>query len=104
MGHLMERQLDAAAGYVLQEDQERRGTMVHFKGATKAILGTNRVKAVLLEDGTLYQADLVCMAVGIRPETGLATNAQLDEARGIIDSDQMQTSDPALSALGEGVE
>ena len=40
MGHLMERQLDPSAGYLLQKDLERRGITVHCKGATKAILGT----------------------------------------------------------------
>jgi nitrite reductase (NADH) large subunit len=104
MGHLMERQLDPAAGYLLQKDLERRGIRIHCKGATKAILGHDRVEAVLLEDGTVYDADLVCMAVGIRPEVRLATDAHLDIGRGITVNDRMQTSDPAIYALGECVE
>lgn len=104
MGHLMERQLDPAAGYLLQKDLEARGIKVHCKGATKAILGKDRVEAVLLEDGTLYPADLVCMAVGIRPETRLATDAALDVARGIVVDDQMRSSDPDILAVGECVE
>lgn len=104
MGHLMERQLDPAAAYLLQRDLEGRGIRVHCKGATKAILGTDRVEAVLLEDGTLYPADLVCMAVGIRPETRLANDAGLEVARGITVDDQMRSSDPAIFALGECVE
>ena len=95
MGHLMERQLDPAAGYLLQKDLEKRGIRIHCKGATKAILGEDRVEAVLLEDGTVYPADLVCMAVGIRPETRLANDAGLEVARGITVNDQLQTSDPA---------
>jgi nitrite reductase (NADH) large subunit len=104
MGHLMERQLDPAAGYLLQKDLEQRGIRVHCKGATKAILGNDRVEAVLLEDGTVYPADLVCMAVGIRPEVRLANDAHLDVGRGITVDDQMRTSDPAIFALGECVE
>jgi nitrite reductase (NADH) large subunit len=104
MGHLMERQLDPAAGYLLQKDLERRGIRIHCKGATKAILGNTRVEAVLLEDGTVYPADLVCMAVGIRPEVRLANDAHLDVGRGITVDDQMRTSDPAIFALGECVE
>ena len=104
MGHLMERQLDPAAAYLLQRDLEGRGIRVHCKGATKAILGTDRVEAVLLEDGTVYPADLVCMAVGIRPETRLANDAGLEVARGITVDDHMRTSDPAIFALGECVE
>jgi len=104
MGHLMERQLDPASGYLLQRDLERRGIRIHCKGATKAILGADKVEAVLLEDGTVYPADLVCMAVGIRPEVRLANDAHLEVGRGITVDDQMRTSDPAIYALGECVE
>lgn len=104
MGHLMERQLDPAAGYLLQKDLEARGIRIHCKGATKAILGKDRVEAVLLEDGTVYPADIVCMAVGIRPEVRLAVDAHLEVGRGITVDDRMRTSDPAIFALGECVE
>lgn len=104
MGHLMERQLDPSAGYLLQKDLERRGIRIHCKGATKAIHGTERVEAVELDDGTTYPADLVCMAVGIRPEVTLAKAAGLAVARGITVGDGMETSDPTIFALGECVE
>lgn len=104
MGHLMERQLDPAAGYLLQKDLEARGITLHCKGATKAILGKDRVEAVLLEDGTIYEAQQVCMAVGIRPETRIATDAALEVARGIVVNNQMVTSDPDILAVGECVE
>jgi nitrite reductase (NADH) large subunit len=104
MGHLMERQLDPSAGYLLQKDLERRGIRIHCKGATKAILGKDQVEAVLLEDGTVYDADLVCMAVGIRPEVRLATDTHLEIGRGVVVNDQMRTSDPSIFALGECVE
>jgi nitrite reductase (NADH) large subunit len=104
MGHLMERQLDPAAGYLLQKSLEARGMRIHCKGATKAILGHEHVEAVLLDDGTVYDADLVCMAVGIRPEVRLATDAHLEIGRGITVNDQMQTSDPSIWAVGECVE
>ncbi len=104
MGHLMERQLDPAAGYLLQKSLEARGMKIHCKGATKAILGLERVEAVLLEDGTVYDADIVCMAVGIRPEVRLANDAHLDVGRGITVNDAMQTSDPSIWAVGECVE
>ena len=104
MDHLMERQLDPAAGYLLKRDLEKRGIAVHCSGATKAILGRDRVEAVLLEDGTVYPADLVCMAVGIRPETRIAVDARIEVERGIVVDDSMRTSDPHIFALGECVE
>jgi len=104
MGHLMERQLDEAAGYLLRKDLEAKGITVMTQASSKAIIGDGAVEAVLLEDGTTLPAELVVMAVGIRPETRLATDAGLDVARGIEVNAQMQTSDPDIYAVGECVE
>ena len=104
MGHLMERQLDEAAGYLLRRDLEKRGITIMTQASTAAILGEDRVEGVMLEDSTGLEADLVVMAVGIRPETRLATDAGIEVARGIEVNAQMQTSDPDIYAVGECVE
>ena len=104
MSHLMELQLDPAAGRLLQHTLEGRGIKVHCRAQTTAILGHRRVEAVLLDDGTIYPADLVVMATGIRPETRVATDARLHVERGIIVDDQMRTSDPDILAIGECVQ
>lgn len=104
MGHLMERQLDPAAGYLLKKTLEDRGIRIHCEASTKAILGKDRVEAVALEDGTIYGADIVVMAVGIRPEVRLANDSGLYVERGIVVDDAMRTSDPDILAFGECVE
>jgi nitrite reductase (NADH) large subunit len=101
MGHLMERQLDAAASYLLQKELEGRGIKIHCKAQTSAILGHGRTEAVLLDDGTIYPADIVVMAVGIRPEVRIATDAGIHVERGIVVDDRMLTSDPNVLAIGE---
>jgi nitrite reductase (NADH) large subunit len=101
---LMERQLDPAAGYLLQKELERRGIEVITRANTKEIVGGERVEAVLLDDGTRIKADIVVMAVGIRPNAALGKDAGLATNRGIVVNDQMQTSDPAIYALGECAE
>ena len=70
MPTLMERQLDPAAGYLLQKAVEARGIKVITKANTKAIVGDGKVEGVELADGTIIPADLVVMAVGIRPNVG----------------------------------
>jgi nitrite reductase (NADH) large subunit len=104
MGHLMERQLDPAAGHLLRRELERRGITVHTEAQTKAILGEERAEAVLLDDGTIYPADLVVMAVGIRPEIRIAVDTGLHVERGIVIDDRTMTSDPDILAIGECVE
>ncbi len=73
MPTLMERQLDEAAGWLLRQELERRGQMILTGANTKEILGADgHVAGVELEDGTRIRADIVVMAVGIRPATALA--------------------------------
>ena len=104
MPTLMERQLDPAAGYLLQKAVEARGIKVITKANTKAIVGNGKVEGVELADGEIIPATLVVMAVGIRPNVGLAKDAGLEVNRGIVTDDRMQTSDPAIFALGECAE
>ncbi|MBL4767360.1 MAG: NAD(P)/FAD-dependent oxidoreductase [Rhodobacteraceae bacterium] len=106
MGHLMERQLDPAAGYLLQKELESRGIEVICEAHTNAIAAgaDGRVEAVLLEGNVAYQADLVVMAAGIRPEVRLANDAGLHVERGIVVDDTMLTSDPDILSVGECVE
>jgi len=105
MGHLMERQLDEAAGYLLQKALEAKGIKVITSANSREIVGENgHVKALLLDDGTELPCDLLCMAVGIRPNTALAQEAGLAVGRGIHVDDQMQTSAEDIFAVGECVE
>jgi nitrite reductase (NADH) large subunit len=52
----------------------------------------------------MLKADLVVMAVGIRPNAGLGRAIGLDVKRGIVVDDHMRTSDPSIFAVGECVE
>ncbi len=104
MPTLMERQLDEAAGWLLKTALEARGQTILCGADTAEIVGDGRVQAVRLKDGTDIPADLVVMAVGIRPSVALARAAGLDVGRGIKVDDHMVSSDPAILAVGECVE
>ena len=104
MPTLMERQLDPDAGELLRAAVEARGIEVLTRVNTRAIVGEARVSGVQFEDGRTLPADLVVMAVGIRPNAALAKSAGLDVKRGVTVDDFMRTSDPAIHAVGECVE
>ncbi|MBE9637604.1 nitrite reductase large subunit NirB [Salipiger mangrovisoli] len=106
MGHLMERQLDEAAGYLLRRSLTQKGIRVHCKANSKQILSDDNghVRALQLDDGTELPCDLLVMAVGIRPSTALGKEAGLEVNRGIVVDDHMVTSNPDVLALGECVE
>ncbi len=105
MGHLMERQLDEAAGYLLRKSLEGKGITIKLQANSKEIVGEDgKVKALMLDDGTELPCDLLVMAVGIRPNTALAKEAGLAVGRGIHVDDQMLTSATDVYAVGECVE
>ena len=105
MGHLMERQLDEAAGYLLRKALVDKGITIKCSANSKEILGEDgHVRALLLDDGTELPCDLLVMAVGIRPNVALAQEAGVMVGRGIHVDDQMLTSDENILAVGECVE
>lgn len=57
-----------------------------------------------LADGYLLDADLVVLACGVRPRTGLAVAAGLDVRTGIVVDDRLRTSDPRIHAVGDCAE
>ncbi|MDZ4307162.1 nitrite reductase large subunit NirB [Allopontixanthobacter sp.] len=104
MPTLMERQLDEAAGFLLKSELESRGQTILTQADTAEILGESHVTGVRLKDGTDIAADLVVMAVGIKPSVQLAKIAGLAVERGIVVDDHMVTDDPAIMAVGECVQ
>ena len=101
---LMERQLDDVSGKLLQQSLEERGMQFRMGAQTQELVGgeDGRVKAVKFKDGSEVAADLVVMAVGIRPNTALAESMRLHVNRGIVVNDTMQTTtDPRIYAVGE---
>ena len=104
MPWLMERQLDDAAGKLLQKSLEARGLKFLIGAQTQALIGdkSGRVMAVQFKDGKEIPADLVVMAAGIRPNTELAEKIGIHCNRGVVVSDTMQTvTDPRVYAVGE---
>ncbi|MDJ1156993.1 nitrite reductase large subunit NirB [Chelatococcus sp. SYSU_G07232] len=104
MPTLMERQLDPSAGYLLQRAIEARGIEVLTRANTHAVLGEDKVEGVRLDDGRVIPADIVVMAVGIRPNAALAKASGLEVNRGLLVDDAMRTSDADIFSVGECVE
>ncbi|HYG43448.1 MAG TPA: nitrite reductase large subunit NirB [Bordetella sp.] len=102
---LLDRQIDPQAALLLQRSLEARGLKFLMPRQTEALLGNDqgRVRAVRFANGEEIDADLVVMAVGIRPNTELAEGCGLYVNRGVVVSDTLQTYDPLIYAVGECV-
>jgi nitrite reductase (NADH) large subunit len=104
---LMERQLDKTAADMLKESLEARGLKFLLKKQTASLNGPDgtsaggRVKSISFTDGETISADLVCMAVGIKPNDDLARAAGIHCTRGVVVNDTLQTYDPRIYAVGE---
>jgi nitrite reductase (NADH) large subunit len=101
---LMEQQLNADASRLLSHNLKARGLNVLLNAQTSELYGDGRVQGIALADGTRIDADLVVMAVGVRPDIALAKSCGLHCDRGIVVDDTLQTYDPHIYAVGECVQ
>ena len=101
---LMNQQLDKPASDLMLEELRGKGLTFLMEHQTEAIIGRDRVEKLRFKDGSEIDADLVVMAVGIRPNIELASSADIHCDRGIVVDDTMQTFDPRIYAVGECVQ
>ncbi len=102
---LMERQLDAAAGRVLDRTLRGLGIEVLAGATVSQVHGGDRVTGVTLSDGTRLAADLMVLCCGVRPRVDLARDAGLDVNHGVVVDDVMRTAtDENVFAVGECAE
>jgi nitrite reductase (NADH) large subunit len=104
MDRLMERQLDHRAAAMLKHAVEQKGVRVLLNAETKRVVGSFRAVGVEIKDGRCVDADLVVVAIGIRPNIELAAAAGIATARGIRVDDHLETSVPGIHAIGECAE
>jgi assimilatory nitrate reductase electron transfer subunit len=104
--HLMDRQLDPEAGHVLRRVLGDLGVRTLLGARMSAArVEDGHVTGVALDDGTVLPADLVVLACGVRPETGLARAAGLTVGRGVLVDDRLRSvDDPRVHAIGECAE
>ena len=94
------------AEYAKQRLESRGVTLALADAVSEFGQGNNGSLMVHTKSGKTYEADLVVLAIGVRPETALARTAglELGERGGIRVDRQMRTSDPRIWAVGDAVE
>ncbi|NQX58298.1 nitrite reductase large subunit NirB [Paenibacillus qinlingensis] len=102
--YLMNLQLDRTASTMLQQELEQQGMKFLLKKNSETILGKKRVTGLRFTDGSEVEADLIVMAVGIRPNMALAKNSGIEINRGIVVNDFLETSVPHIYSIGECTE
>jgi nitrite reductase (NADH) large subunit len=102
-GHLMNAQLNEAAGRTLRATLESRlGFEVVVGASTTEILGKHSVTGVKFADGRIVPCDVVVVAAGIRANAEVAAASGLVVERGIVVDDRMRALDEEdIYAVGE---
>lgn len=101
--YLLPMQLDQRGGDLLEEKLKQNNVKVVTDAATKGFNGEKSVEKVILEDREI-EADLVLISTGVRSNTSLVENLNIDKNKGILVDSKMQTSNPDIYAAGDVAE
>jgi 3-phenylpropionate/trans-cinnamate dioxygenase ferredoxin reductase component len=101
-GRVMARAVTAEISDFFQHRHTAAGIRIHLGVQATGIESDGaKVTGVSLSDGRHVPADLVVVGVGVLPNVELAAEAGLPVASGIIVDEQLLTSDPSISAIGD---
>ncbi len=99
--------LDPEMARLVKRYMERHGVKIKLSDGVAGFRKTeDGTLEVLTESGKAHPADIVILAIGVRPETALAKMAglELGQRGGIRVDEQMRTSNPDIFAVGDAVE
>jgi NADPH-dependent 2,4-dienoyl-CoA reductase/sulfur reductase-like enzyme/rhodanese-related sulfurtransferase len=99
--------LDADMAAVVAGHVREKGVGLHLGSGLESLeTAAGRVRAVVLQNGSRIEADMVLLSIGVRPNSRLAAEAGLavGERGGIRVNASLQTSDPDILAAGDAVE
>jgi len=90
----------------LHQELVSQGVDLRLGTSVKAFSQKGGTLQVMLSTGETIECGLAILAIGVRPEVSLAKDAgiEIGERGGILVNQHMQTSDPAIYAVGDAVE
>lgn len=101
---LLPRQLNRPGGQWLAGHVEDLGIRLICGGRVERLTGNGRVEGVLMGSGEVLAADLVIFAAGVRCNSALARQADLEVNNGILVDNTLRTSNPDIFAVGDVAE
>ncbi|EIR2514541.1 FAD-dependent oxidoreductase [Shigella flexneri] len=106
MGEQVMAPVDPEMASALHQEIRSHGVDLRLRTALTEVLRTETGFRVALSDGGFLQTDMVILAIGVKPESSLATGAGLAVGKrgGISVNACMQTSIPDIYAVGDAVE
>ncbi len=97
--------LSPEEGRMIQRDMEKRGIRVLMDTDLAEITGTGgRVSGVVTGTGERIESDIVGIATGVVPDTGLAKKSGIPVRRGVLVNDLLETGIPGIYGAGDCAE
>lgn len=96
--------LDAEMAALVQQHLQYRGVRLVLNDGVAAFTHEDGRIRTTLTSGQSIESEIVILAIGVKPEIHLASEAGLETQRGIVVNSRMQTSDPDIYAVGDAVE
>lgn len=98
--------LDKQMAKLVEKYVQSKAKVILQNGVAEFIGENNVLKAVKLQDGTEIPCELAVLAVGVIPNSKLASEAGLEtgQSGGVIVNEYMQTTDPDIYAVGDCIE
>ncbi|NDV59869.1 pyridine nucleotide-disulfide oxidoreductase [Bacteroides sp. 519] len=106
MGNQVMAPIDYSMASLVHQHLMQKEVNLYLEHAVASFKEVNNHIEVMFKDGKSIPADIVILSIGVRPETSLAKSAGLTigEAGGIAVNNYLQTSDPAIYAIGDAIE
>jgi len=97
----LERALGPVMGQVVAQIHGDHGVEVRCGAGVEGFVGSSRVEAVRLADGSRLDADVVVVGVGVTPATGWLDASGLELRDGVVCDTTLATGAPLVFAAGD---
>ena len=98
---LLPRQMDKEGAEILKTQMEKMGFAFFLDAKTREITGDEKVKSIILDDGTIIDCDMVIISAGVKPNAELADKVGIKGNKGIPVNDGLETEINAIYAAGD---
>lgn len=101
---ILPRQLDPDASKILEEIVKKAGVTFKKGVGTKELIGDNRIKGILLDNGEIIDADVVIISTGVKANGHIVEGTGIEVKRAIVVNNKMETGIPNVYACGDCAE
>lgn len=98
---LLSRQLNKDASELLEKFINSKGISLLKESITARFSGSSMAEKVYFKDGSHIDGDIFCIATGVRPQSRVAKDLGCKVDRGVVVSDEMETTVENIFAAGD---